>query len=280
MANRKSANGERVLEVVSVGSGSCGNALLLRTAETTLLVDCGVGIRRLNGVLASCGLHSGAIDALLISHEHIDHSRERHRFATLPVLATRGTAAALAPALTNWMETRYGRPVSIGDAEIVAIPVSHDAAEPSGFLIRTPAGAVSVLTDLGSSSGAAIEAISESRLIVLEANHDESMVRAGSYPAHLQRRILSPNGHLSNRQCGEMLLAALKGPAKNPTIWLAHLSASNNTPVLARRTVVSRLASEGLRLEIATLPRREASGRWTPDTQSKGATQLAFDQFL
>ena len=269
-----------MLEVVSVGSGSCGNALLLRTATTTLLIDCGVGIRRLNGVLDSCGLHVGAIDAVLISHEHIDHTRERHRFATLPALATRGTASALAPALTNWVEIGYEHPLSIGDAEIVAIPVSHDAAEPSGFLIRTPAGAVSVLTDLGSSSGAAIEAISESRLIVLEANHDEAMVRAGSYPAHLQRRILSPTGHLSNHQCGDMLAAALKGPPKNPTIWLAHLSASNNTPSLARRTVVSRLAREGLRLEIATLPRREASGWWRPDMQTEGVTQLAFDQFL
>ena len=242
-------------------------------------MDCGVGIRRITRALGAVGLSLADIDALLLSHEHSDHIRELPRFVALrqTILSTKGSARVTNLPPLAWRETRPDRAVQIGDAEIVAIPVHHDAADPCGFLIRTPGGAVSVLTDLGSPCAAAVEAIAESRLVVLEANYDEAMLRRGPYPARLQRRILSDSGHLSNTECGELLANALRGSSRPPSVWLAHLSETNNRPHLAKKTVQRRLAQAGLSLDLQTLPRREINETWRPDTAKSGIAQLAFD---
>ena len=213
-----------MLEVTSLGSGSAGNALLVRTAEAVLLVDCGVGVRALLRALGSIGLTMADVDALLISHEHSDHIRELPRFVKqgTAVLSTRGSARTTNIPTQLWEETRAERPVRIADVEVLAIPVCHDAAEPCGFLIRSGAGSVTVVTDLGCPSPAAAEAIAESRLVVLEANHDEAMLRRGPYPERLQRRILSDSGHLSNAGCADLLAKAIRGSNQPPTVWLAH----------------------------------------------------------
>lgn len=265
--------------MTSLGSGSSGNALLVRTAGAVLLVDCGVGIRRITRALDAFGLSLADIDALLLSHEHSDHIRELPRFiaSRQTVLSTKGSASVTNLPPSTWKEARPDRAVQIGDAEIVAIPVHHDAADPCGFLIRTPGGSVSVLTDLGSPCAAAVEAIAESRLVVLEANYDEAMLRRGPYPARLQRRILSDSGHLSNTGCGELLASALRGSSRPPSVWLAHLSETNNRPHLAKKTVQGRLAQAGLSLDLQTLPRREINETWRPATAKAGIAQLAFD---
>lgn len=270
-----------MLEVTSLGSGSCGNALLIRTHTTSLLVDCGVGMRRMAGALRQYNLALTDIDAILISHEHGDHVRELARFvaAHTPIVSSPGTAAAVAAPRDHWHAALASRPVSAGNVEIVAIPVRHDAAEPCGFLVRTPDASLTVITDLGVPSPAATEAIAESRLVVLEANHDETMVRNGPYPPHLQRRILSDAGHLSNRSCAEMLAAALKDARQLPTVWLAHLSASNNRPLLAKQTVERRLARSGLYLEVVPLPRRDVGATWSPGRPHRAISQLTFDLF-
>jgi phosphoribosyl 1,2-cyclic phosphodiesterase len=97
--------------------------------------------------------------------------------------------------------------------------------------------------------------IRDADLIVLEANHDEAMLRAGPYPARLKRRVLSAVGHLSNRACGELLASALAGRPRPAMIWLAHLSATNNRPDLAAAAVVARLAQADLAVDVVPLPR-------------------------
>jgi phosphoribosyl 1,2-cyclic phosphodiesterase len=268
-----------LLEVTSLGSGSSGNALLIRTEETALLIDCGVGIRRLTSSLGALGIELAGIDAVLISHEHSDHIRELPRFVSAGkhVISTRGTAIASRISPQTRGEHLAARPIRFNDIEIVAIPVTHDAAEPCGFLVRTSTGSVTALTDLGCPSGAAAEAIGESQLVVLEANHDEALLKRGPYPLHLQRRILSATGHLSNADCGELLATALRGSRQLPTVWLAHLSETNNRPHLARQTVARRLAHCGLALDIQALPRRSASETWSPGHARQGVAQLALD---
>jgi phosphoribosyl 1,2-cyclic phosphodiesterase len=268
-----------LLAVTSLGSGSSGNALLVRTAGAVLLVDCGVGVRRLVRALEGVGLSMADVDALLISHEHSDHIRELPRFVKqgTAVLSTRGSArAANVPARLR-EEMRAGHPVRLADVEVVSIPVCHDAVDPCGFLIRCSAGSVTVVTDLGCPSPAAVDAIAESRLVVLEANHDVAMLRRGPYPEHLQRRILSDSGHLSNAGCADLLARALYGSTQPPTVWLAHLSETNNRPHLAKQTVQRRLAQVGIRLDLHTLPRREVNETWSPGTAKPGVAQLSFD---
>jgi phosphoribosyl 1,2-cyclic phosphodiesterase len=267
-----------VFEVTSLGSGSCGNALLVRTSATVLLVDCGIGIRRLSAALAAHGLGVWDIDALLISHEHSDHVRELARFtaAHTPVFSSNGTARAAGVSQADWNETRPERPVKVADVEIAAIPVSHDAADPCGFLIRSPDGAVTIVTDLGAPSPSVREAIAESDLVVLEANHDEGMVRRGPYPVHLQRRVLSDSGHLSNGDCAELIASALRASGRLPAVWLAHLSEANNRPRLAVHTVQRRLAAEGLRLHVTALPRKDVSATWRPEMARPGIAQLTL----
>ena len=170
-----------------------------------------VGVRRVLRALDAVGLSMRDVDALLISHEHSDHIRELPRFVMqrTAVLSTRVRRAR--PMCQRNCGRKHARnSLQLADVEIVAIPVCHDAADPCGFLIRTAEGSVTVLTDLGCPSSAATEAIAESRLVVLEANHDEAMLRRGPYPQRLQRRILSDSGHLSNAGCADLLARAIR----------------------------------------------------------------------
>jgi phosphoribosyl 1,2-cyclic phosphodiesterase len=266
------------LAVTSLGSGSSGNALLLRSSTSAILVDCGVSIRRLSQSLAAHALMLPDIDAILVSHEHVDHVREIDRFATMAtaILSTKGTASAIQP-VANWTAITGGETRAVANVEVTAIPVSHDASEPCGFFIRVDGRALTVLTDLGSPSDVAAEAIAASDLVVLEANHDVSMLRRGPYPLHLQRRILSDVGHLSNDDCASLLLTALDGTSRLPTVWLAHLSETNNRPHLAAQTVRRQLARAGIHLEVQALPRRDIGPTWQPGRGKPGVSQLRLE---
>ena len=144
------------------------------------------------------------------------------------------------------------------------------------FRISSNDGVVTVLTDLGSVSGGVMEAVGTADLVVIEANHDEGMLKRGPYPRHLQRRILSEVGHLSNHAAAELLTLALNQSSRVPEIWLAHLSETNNRPSLAVRTVNERLQSIGIRARISALPQREASATWAPNESPKAPRQLTF----
>lgn len=267
--------------VTSLGSGSSGNALLVQTSTATVLVDCGIGVRKMTSALATSGKRLQDVDAVLLSHEHVDHNRETGRLqrAGATIISTQGTAASsnLDPELS--LSLAHGRSVSFRGLDITAIQVAHDAAEPCGFLIRTGAATICVFTDLGSVSGAIGEAVSEANLVVLEANHDEQMLRRGPYPVHLQRRILADTGHLSNATSAELLASALRTSRNSPTIWLAHLSESNNRPRLAVTAVTKRLAQSGLQFDVDALPRREVGPTWRSDAPQKAQRQLTLDLF-
>lgn len=267
--------------VTSLGSGSSGNALLVQTRTATVLVDCGVGVRKMTNALAASGKRLQEIDAVLLSHEHVDHNRETGRLqrAGATIITTQGTAAASNLDRELHLSLACGRSVSFRGLDITGIQVAHDAAEPCGFLIRASTATLCVFTDLGSVSGAVGEAIAEADLVVLEANHDEQMLRRGPYPLHLQRRILADTGHLSNVTTAELLATALRNSRLSPTVWLAHLSETNNKPRLAVTTVTKRLALSGLRLEVDALPRREAGPTWRSDAPHPAQRQLTLDLF-
>lgn len=258
------------LEVQSLGSGSSGNAFFVAHGATAVLIDCGVPYRQLAAAARRGGRHLDALDGLLLTHEHIDHVRSLPYVIAggMPVVATPGTARMARVRSAQHVPAAADRPVIIGDLTIWALPVRHDALEPCGYLIETPSGNVTVLTDLGSWDDALVDAIRHSDLVVLEANHDEEMLRRGPYPPHLKRRVASDVGHLANATCGQALVAACAGGRATPTVWLAHLSATNNRPETAETTVQAELARCDLTLDITALPRRTAGPPWQAGVDS------------
>lgn len=264
--------------VQSLASGSSGNALLLDAGDGPFVVDCGVGPRTLASGLAAYGYRLPDLRAVLLTHEHADHVRALpaiHK-ARVPVLCTAGTARAAAVSSTSWEEVRIGTPRPVGRCTVTALRVSHDAADPCCYFIEGPGARVLVATDLGCRDDALHEPLAAADLIVLEANHDEQMLRAGPYPAYLKQRVLSSVGHLSNADCGDMLRAALARNGRSRTIWLAHLSQTNNRPELARRTVAARLAASGLAHAVAPLARSRPGPVWHSDAQPAVSVQLAL----
>lgn len=266
------------LTVRCLGSGSSGNALLIETGSTAIVVDCGLHSRALDSGLRAADRDLATIDALLLTHEHVDHVRALPRFVTarVPVIATPGTAtaASISPSTLERLPLRGS--TQIGDVTITSLAVSHDAAEPCGYHLQAGEGALTIITDLGCGSPELAPFIAVSDLVIVEANHDEAMVRSGPYPTHLKRRILSSTGHLSNEDCGRLLTQSLVGANRLPTVWLAHLSATNNRPVLARQTVQRALAGQGLGPPVIPLPHQGHDRLWCLDQQSASVVQLAM----
>ena len=255
------------MRVISLGSGSSGNALLVQSGETSVLVDAGFPARLLAGRLRSLGISPASLSAILLTHEHGDHSCGALSLACqhgIPILSDPRTIDALLKQPSRearpagWaperVELSVGRSARLGSLEIRSFAISHDAVAPSGFTLATSAWRVGVMTDTGMVGPQAIEALRGAHLLVIEANHDKARLLDGPYPWYLKQRILGPTGHLSNEQTGEALTQLLDdGPC---WLWLAHLSRTNNTPDLARAQVSEMLRSRGLKhIKPAPLPR-------------------------
>jgi len=256
------------VSVQSLGSGSAGNAFLIQRGDLLLLLDCGVGIRMIRSALSARNRRLDQIDAIVLTHEHIDHVRTIPQVidAKTPVIATQGTFDRLRIADPHWRPIAASRPIEIAGVRIWALPVDHDANEPCGYLIEMPETTITIITDLGSWHERLAGAVAASELVILEANHDEEMLRRGPYPPHLKRRVGSAVGHLSNRDCGMALAGIAKGGRSAPEVWLAHLSETNNRPALAESTVRDALARSDLELPVSALPRREPGPVWSPGT--------------
>jgi phosphoribosyl 1,2-cyclic phosphodiesterase len=265
--------------VQSFGSGSSGNALLIQSRVGSVLVDCGLSPRVLSRAVAARNLRLSDLDGVLLTHEHDDHVRglAAVRSAGRPLYATTGTATALGLPLEQCRQLKCGESIEVAGLSISTFATSHDAAESCGYSICDGTTRVSILTDLGEADENCAEFIARSHLIVIEANHDLPMLRSGPYPDHLKRRVLSSRGHLSNADCGKFLSRCLASTTDARTIWLAHLSATNNRPALAVRTVEQALANLRLRHAVVALPRREAGPLWQPGLRTGVAQLSMFD---
>ena len=259
-------SGPLPVSVQSLGSGSAGNALLIQRGEHLLLLDCGVGIRTIRQALTARNRRLDQIEAIVLTHEHIDHVRTIPQVigGTTPVIATPGTFDMLRIAERHRHPIGPRQSIEIGGMRLWALPVAHDAKEPCGYLIEMPETRITVITDLGAWHERLAGAVAVSDLVILEANHDEEMLRRGPYPPHLKRRVASAVGHLSNRDCGTALAGIARRGGTRPDVWLAHLSDTNNRPALAEMTVRETLAQSDVELSVSALPRREPGPVWTP----------------
>lgn len=251
------------MRFVSFGSGSSGNAFLLDTGETRIVFDCGVGIRRMRREMVEMGV-AGLVDAIVISHEHSDHIsalKSLTRYETCPVYASDGTFGEIGRRV-GWKTIRAGEAFSIADVRVDPVVVSHDAAEPLGFLIDAGTERIALFTDLGTQQAEVSAAIEEATVVILESNYCETMLRQSPYPAFLKRRIRSQIGHLSNDDCAATLVEALQPGAH--TVWLAHLSENSNAPEVAEAAAREALSVRGIRLPVRSLPRHASENLLVP----------------
>lgn len=254
------------MRVTSFGSGSNGNAFLVQSGATALLIDAGVPIRLLRAGLRQAGIGDGQLSAVLLSHEHIDHVRsvpQLLKYQPVPFVATGGTIDALRTTRASWTRIAPAKTLVVGDVAVTPITVSHDAAEPVGFVVQAGDVRAAIFTDLGESNGDVRSALAEATFIVLESNYDERMLRSGPYPAHLKRRIRGPLGHLGNDACGELLACQIR--AHTVAIWLAHLSETNNRPDIARASTQAWIKVCEAAPDVCTVPRLGTSIVWDSD---------------
>ncbi|WP_157076171.1 MBL fold metallo-hydrolase [Alicyclobacillus kakegawensis] len=261
-----------MLEFTVLASGSSGNALYIRTDRVQVLLDAGISGRQLQQRMrAAAGAEWAGLDAVLLTHEHVDHVRGLRqvlRSCTAPVYATEGTWHEVAAADSAAAEesgrvhrVRAGEGFSIGDLRVIPFAVSHDAEEPVAYRFDTDGASLAVVTDLGYMSDGIKSVIQGCDAYVLEANHDVEMLRAGRYPWSVKRRILGDKGHLSNDDAAFALLDVLAD--RRVDVYLAHLSEENNLPELAELTVSSALGEMGVdcleRVRLHRTSRREAT---------------------
>lgn len=257
------------MRVTSLASGSSGNALLVQTGETNLLVDCGISQRAIERHLRRMGLHPGDLHAILLTHEHGDHALSAGPLARrygLPIVANGPTITALGDALAHVDVREIGSDAAlrIGGCAVQSFAVPHDAAAPVGYTIRANGWCVGIAIDLGSWHDGVLHGLADADLVVVEANHDREKLRVAPYTWPIKQRIFSPLGHLDNVATGE-LLARLGSDGRPRTAWLAHLSERANSPQIAIRMVQSVLALESVRhIDLHALP-RTAPLMWESD---------------
>jgi phosphoribosyl 1,2-cyclic phosphodiesterase len=242
------------LRVTVLASGSSGNSILVEADGTRILIDAGLAAadlaRRLDR--SATGTRLDDVQALVVTHEHSDHIGGAQALASagVTVYATEGTARAAH--LTGTQQIIAGEKKRIGALELDPITLPHDAAEPIGIIVSDGEATVGILTDCGYAAPEVAAAYAGVDLLLLETNHDGDMLRAGSYPPFLKRRIGGSRGHLSNDQAAEMVRLMRKPAAQ--VVVLAHISKLNNRPRLAKAAVERALVSCGVRPRILVAP--------------------------
>ncbi len=240
------------MNLCSIRSSSKGNAILVYTEKTRLLVDCGISGKLAEEGMNQLGIAPESLQGILVTHEHQDHIGGvgvMSRRYGLPVYANQKTWAAMDSALgklaaNNRCIFENETAFTIGDITVNPFAIPHDAADPVGYSFTAHGKKVSVATDIGVLEESIFRAVKGSGAILLEANHDRNLLDMGSYPLRLKQRILSEKGHLSNEDAGY----AAKFLCKMGTcqIMLGHLSAENNYPLLAEETVAGILKESGI----------------------------------
>lgn len=240
-----------------LGSGSAGNAALLDTGDTRVLVDAGFSARRLDRLLGAAGASLGRIDAIFLTHEHGDHSAALTGLSRHPhirVFANRATAEAVQRGLRHrpqWQLFETGSTFRFRDLEVRSFSVPHDAQDPVGFVLAhghgdllSPRQSLAWLTDLGHAPANVRESIRDADVLVVEANHCPRMLQADTRrPWSTKQRISGRHGHLSNDAARE-LLESIVG-ARWRHVFLTHLSRDCNSPDAVEAACGPALAALG-----------------------------------
>ncbi len=248
-----------MLRFKNLGSGSAGNATVVEGSngllKKRLLVDCGLGLRALDGRLAQAGLMASEIHGIFITHEHSDHLGCARQFALkhqIPIWMSHGThAAAGQPDFGDLLNfAQDGVEIDLVELSFTPFTVPHDAREPLQLSCSDGARRLGVLTDLGHSTDHVLSHLSHCHALLLECNHDASMLERSAYPAFLKRRIAGRHGHLSNEDSAQ--IAKSLNHAGLAHVIAAHLSKQNNRPELAQAALALALDCNPADVGVAT----------------------------
>ncbi len=240
------------MRFIPLFSGSSGNSSLLDCGETKLLIDAGLTGKAVSGALSELSISPTELSGILITHDHIDHTKAvgiLSRKYNLPVYANAATWEAMQPivkeiAFKNVRLFRSDQDFYIGNVNITPFRTPHDAAESVGFTFFEGGKKLLYMTDIGCVQDSMFSHAEGCSLVFVEANHDIEMLKNGPYPYVLKQRILSTKGHLSNESCGKLLSQFYSMGIRFAV--LGHLSSENNTPSLALETVSNVLAEDGI----------------------------------
>jgi phosphoribosyl 1,2-cyclic phosphodiesterase len=267
----------KTMRLAILGSGSRGNAMVVESAGRRILLDAGFSCRELERRMGLVGVEPETISALVVTHEHTDHLRGADRFVRrhgVPLYATGGTlAAGAAPsnggraragglgeqALAASRTLVSGVPTEVAGFQVEPFAIPHDATEPVGLVVEDASGRrLGLAADLGERSRLAWARLVELDFLVLETNHDLSMLRSGPYPWALKQRVAGRHGHLSNRDAADGIPELVCDRLR----WVIcyHLSQTNNSPELAAEAIGEALADEGSPARVALTDQARPTG--------------------
>lgn len=228
------------MKVIVLSSGSKGNTTYIETQTTKILIDIGNTCKYITEKLSTIGVTLGEINAILITHTHTDHIKGLKTFTnnySAPIYITE----KMHPKIPYVKQYKYIESsfITIRDIKINIIKTSHDAEDSVGYIINNNDKSIVYITDTGYINKKYHPMLSNRDIYIMESNHDVEMLNNGSYPFPLRQRILSDKGHLSNHDSAKYI-GDFIGP-KTTNIVLAHLSHENNTPELAKETLLAKL---------------------------------------
>ncbi len=271
------------MKLCVLGSGSSGNCTFVASGATRILIDAGLSGRETERRLGEIGESSSGINAICVTHEHSDHIAGLgvlHSRFGIPLYANGGTVESLrrVPRLARieWRVFSTGSPFRVGGLDIEPFSVSHDAYEPVGFVVSSGRARAGIVTDIGVSTHLVRERLRGCSALVVESNHDESMLSDARRPWFLKQRIAGRQGHMSNQSAAEMI-AEVAGPDLC-CVYLSHLSSDCNRPELAlgaARAALNRRGLQGVRVELTSASRISFVWSLSGDAASTGGMEAS-----
>jgi phosphoribosyl 1,2-cyclic phosphodiesterase len=239
------------LSLCSFASGSSGNCYLVKSPSGAVIIDAGISAKRILEGLERTETLREDVRAIFVTHEHSDHIKGvrvlSKRLPQAEIYASKGTIAKIQSEISEdrLRVIASGESIKIEDFFVESFHLLHDAREPLGFTVRMGKKRASIVTDTGEITEEIVQAVIDSDILVLEANHDTEILKKGSYPYYLKQRILSSEGHLSNVQAARAIIEMMHENDKKRCILLAHLSRENNNPRIAETEICKILADGG-----------------------------------
>jgi len=239
-----------------LASGSRGNSIYISDGETSVLIDAGLSGIEIERRMKSRNLSIKNIDGIIVSHEHSDHIQgvgvlaRRYHLPVYISSETLNTATAQLGSIKDIKNFSCGTEFNINDLNIRPFSISHDASDPAGFTIGCNGQKIGIATDLGIATAMVRQHLKNCCCLIIEANHDVSMLEDGPYPWPVKQRVKGRTGHLSNESSRELLMEVMHNQMTH--VILAHLSETNNTPEKALRVVTEHLSDERINVSVAT----------------------------